>query len=91
MSGLTSNPFLLIGGSFAFAVGLAWNDLITTAIKEYYTADNTLKARAIYCIILTMVIVMVTLVLNYLNVQSQKINQELATRHKVEQRAHLYG
>jgi hypothetical protein len=91
MSGLTSNPFMLIGGSFAFAVGLAWNDLITAVIKQYYTADNTIKARAIWCVMLTVIIVSLTLILNYLNIKSQQIKSDMDAHETIKANASKYA
>jgi Trk-type K+ transport system membrane component len=67
------NPFVVIGGSLSFVVGLAWNDAIQAGIDEYYPLGekkDTLKAKLLYALIVTIVIVLFALFLDYLNQQS---------------------
>ncbi len=87
---LTVNPFLLIGSSFSFAVGLAWNDLIQTGIKEYFTDDQGFRAKAIYAILITAIIIMIAFVLNYLNNETARLNADIARIDAEHTQGHQY-
>lgn len=61
------NPFIIIAGSLAFIAGLAWNSAIQATIDKYYKDDNTLRSKYIYAAIVTVIIVLLSLGLMYLN------------------------
>ena len=65
------NPFTIIAGSLSFVAGLAWNDAIQAGIDEYYpTSKKSLKAKFIYALIITVMIVLFALFLKYVNDQA---------------------
>lgn len=67
-SALSLSPTMIISGSLAFVVGLAWNDAIQTGIDEYYPNKNhhTFSAKFGYAIIITIVMIMIIATVNKL-------------------------
>ena len=57
----TPNPTILIVGSLSLVAGLAWNEAFSETIKYYYPLEtkSSLKARFIYAIIVTIVILLI--------------------------------
>ena len=67
MTDYAINPLIIIAGSLAFIAGLAWNSAIQATIDKYYSDDHTLKSKYVYAIIVTVIIVVASLGLMYLN------------------------
>lgn len=62
--------------AFGLVAGLAWNDAVKSFIEQIFPADqtgNTLKAKFIYAIIITTVVVLVSA---YLSRLSRKKKEE---------------
>lgn len=55
-----------ITAAFGLVAGLAWNDAITAFIEYAFPRDgNTITAKFIYAIIVTLVVVIVTMYLSW--------------------------
>lgn len=59
----------LITTAFAFVAGLAWNETIQKLIEEFYTAGGAVIGLLIYAVIVTIVAVVVTVLLQELQVK----------------------
>ena len=56
----TINFVTLVASSLVLVVTLAWNDLITDAIKVYFPQDNKgLYAKFVYTIVVTIVVLLI--------------------------------
>ena len=72
------NPFVIILSAFAFVGGLAWNDVVQTAITQYIPSEgNKLRAKIIYAIAITVTIIAAAFVLKYINTKVSKFYQTI--------------
>lgn len=70
------NPMVIIAASLAFVGGLAWNDVVQTAIGKYIPKEgNQLTAKIIYAVLVTVAIVLIGYLLQYIN---QRFNEKPA-------------
>jgi TRAP-type C4-dicarboxylate transport system permease small subunit len=80
---VTSNPFIIIAGSLSFIVGMAWNNAIQTGIKQHYPIDDkkdNLRAQILYALIVTIIIILIVFLLDYLNRQTALISATVGQR-----------
>jgi hypothetical protein len=57
-----------IGASVLLLVSLAWNDVVQTAISQYFPLDNdTIYAKLVYAIVITFIVILLqsTLIKNW--------------------------
>lgn len=75
-AGIVTNPFLIIGGSISFIVGLAWSDAVSSTIKYYYRLDirKGLTAKLVYAIVVTLVMILLAMLLQYLYMKTENIS-----------------
>lgn len=59
------NPIILIGSSLALVAGLAWNDVVQTAVQQYIPEGTKLRAKVIYAIIVTTIVTGIIYVIEY--------------------------
>jgi hypothetical protein len=86
------NPFIILGGSLSFIAGLAWNEVITTSINQYYPAEDkkTIKAKLIYALLITVIIVIFALLLDYLNTKALEVKKEAVELRQTKAAAGQY-
>lgn len=66
MSTIALDPFLIIAGALAFIAGLAWNSAIQATIDKHIGQDGTLRSKWVYAVIVTVLIVVASFGLVYL-------------------------
>lgn len=61
--------------AFGLVAGLAWNDAIKALIEYLFPIqENTLSAKIIYAILITLVVVVCTMYLNYMFQKDEQSN-----------------
>jgi len=62
-----------LGAAFGFVAGLAWNDAVKALIEYFFPLDrNGVMAKFIYAFAVTLVLVIVTIILQRIMRQKQK-------------------
>lgn len=51
------NPLLIVSGSLTVVTGLAWNNAFTSIFADYLDKENEIRAKFIYAIILTIIVI----------------------------------
>jgi uncharacterized BrkB/YihY/UPF0761 family membrane protein len=88
---MSTNPFLLVAGSLSVVTGLAWNDAIQSSISDYFPA-KTIMSRFIYACIVTIVVIIFGLFLNYINNTTMQLKQDATSyiqQHPLQQHINL--
>lgn len=55
--GVYQITFVFITSALVFVVALSWNDMVTSIFKQYLSERNTIVAKLVYSIILTIIAV----------------------------------
>jgi uncharacterized BrkB/YihY/UPF0761 family membrane protein len=74
------NPIAIVAGSLTVVAGLAWNTAILSIINEYYGDQNekdSVQAKVVYALVVTLFIVIAVFVLSYINQQAEAWDQKL--------------
>jgi hypothetical protein len=87
------NPILLIGGSLACIVGQAWNVAIQEGINLHYPdrQRDTFRAKLLYALIVTIIITIIAIVLDYTNRSLTNDEKKFETSHKVYLKSRAYA
>jgi len=73
ISSLSINPLFIVGASFVLTASLAWNDAIQATINHYYKFSRLgIEAKLAYAVCVTIIVVAIMYVLNYIYLTAQK-------------------
>ena len=92
MSNNAVTPILLIGGSLAYIVGQAWNVAIQEGNNLKYPDKkrDTFRAKILYALIVTIIITIVALMLDYANRRLIHEEKKISAAHAINIKAKAY-
>lgn len=70
---------VLATSALAFAVALSWNNAVETGIRNLYPPGSAKSAHAttVYAIVVTILVILVVIAINYLSRAAERIHQRL--------------